>query len=190
MKFIKQSKTGSASSGPLWFALNTTSSQAVKGSVGPALDDGGGGIEGGGGLGGGGGDVTPNAANWIDLDWSPMNPFGYPPNNSAQITGIDSTIQIRLRDTTVFGSAPTVKYKINASAMAVNDWATGGANWITLTFTGTAGNRVSNAVTVSNNQYIGFVVTVGTTDNQYTFEVQNVSSSNAVLDSFYYLEWT
>lgn len=184
MKFIKQSKTGSASSGPLWFALNTAGSQAVKGSVGPVLDDGGGGIE------GGGGDVTPNAANWIDLEWSTMIPFGYSPNNSAQITGIDSTIQIRLRDTTVLGSAPTVKYKISASAMAVDDWVNGGANWITLTFTGTAGNRVSNAVTVSNNQYIGFVVTAGTTDNQYTFEVQNVSSSNAVLDSFYYLEWT
>jgi len=38
MKFIKQAKTGSASSGPLWFPLNTTSSLAVKGSIGATLD--------------------------------------------------------------------------------------------------------------------------------------------------------
>lgn len=185
MKFIQQSKTGSASSGPLWFALNTTSSQAVKGSVGPALDDGGGGIE------GGGGDVTPNAANWTNTEWFVFDPFGFPPNNSAQITGISSTIQVRLRDTTSgLAGAPTVRYRISASAMATNNYNLNSGSWTVMTFTGTAGNRVSNAITVANNEHIGFVVSSADTDNVYTFEVQNVSSSNTVLDTFTHVAYT
>jgi hypothetical protein len=136
-------------------------------------------------------DVTPNAVNWSDTSWSVFDPFGFPPNNSGQIAGITSTIDIRIRDTTTgtFGF-PTVRYRISATALASNNYNLNSGSWTALTFTGTVGNRVSNAVTVSNNQYIGFVVSTADTDIVYTFEVQNVSSSNVVLDTFTHLAST
>lgn len=136
-------------------------------------------------------DVTPNAADWANTEWFVFNPFGFPPNNSAQITGISSTIQVRLRDTTSgLAGAPTVRYRISASAMATNNYNLNSGSWTVMTFTGTAGNRVSNAITVANNEHIGFVVSSADTDNVYTFEVQNVSSSNTVLDTFTHVAYT
>jgi len=136
-------------------------------------------------------DVTPNAVNWANTEWFVFDPFGFPPNNTGQIAGITSTIDVRIRDTTTgLAGAPTVRYKISAATLANNDYNTSPGTWTTLTFTGTAGNRVSNAVTVSNNQHIGFVVSTADTDTIYTFEVQNVSSANAVLDTFTHAAYT
>jgi len=136
-------------------------------------------------------DVTPNAVNWANTEFFVFDPFGNLPNNTGQIAGITNTIDVRLRDTTTgLSGTPTVRYKLSSSALATNDYNTSPGTWTLLTITGTAGNRVSNAVTVSNNQHIGFVVTNCDTDVVYTFEVQNVSSANTVLDTFTHIAST
>ena len=136
-------------------------------------------------------DVTPNAVNWANLEWFVFDPFGFPPNNTGLISGISTTIDIRIRDITGgISTAPTVKYKISATTMASNNYNTTSATWATLTFTGSSGNRVSNAITVANNQHVGFVVPNADTDTIYTFEVQNVSNSNGIIDTFTHLEST
>lgn len=137
------------------------------------------------------GDVTPDAVNWADTSWFVFEMFGFPPNNTGLISGVSTTIDIRLRDTTSgLAGAPTVRYKISATAMASDNYITSPGTWTALTFTGTAGNRISNTVTVSNNQHIGFVVPTADTDTVYTFEVQNASSANAVIDTFTHTAFT
>lgn len=136
-------------------------------------------------------DVTPDAVNWADTSWFVFDMLGFPPNNTGLISGVSTTIDIRLRDTTSgLAGAPTVRYKISATAMASNNYNTSPGTWTALTFTGAAGNRISNTVTVSNNQHIGFVVPTADTDTVYTFEVQNASSANAVIDTFTHTAFT
>lgn len=129
-------------------------------------------------------DVTPNVVNWADL----FDSFGESANNTGLISGISTTIDIRIRDYTGgISNAPTVKYKISATTLAFSDYETAPGTWTSFTFTGSSGNRVSNAITISNNQHVGFVVTVADLDTTYSFEVQNVSSANTVIDTFIFV---
>ena len=127
-------------------------------------------------------DVTPNVVNWADLYDVAGAPFT---NNTGLISGISTTIDIRIREYTGgISNAPTVKYKISATTLASNNYETAPGTWTSFTFTGSSGNRVSNAITISNNQHVGFAVTVADLDTTYSFEVQNVSSANTVIDTF------
>ena len=127
-------------------------------------------------------DVTPNVVNWANLGDVAGTPST---NNTGLISGISTTIDIRIRDYTGgVESAPTVKYKISATTLASTDYETAPGTWTSFTFTGSSGNRVSNAITISNNQHVGFAVTVADLDTAYYFEVQNVSSANTVIDTF------
>lgn len=127
-------------------------------------------------------DVTPNAVNWANL-YDVIE--GPPTNNTGLISGISTTIDIRIRDYTGgIESEPTVKYKISPTTLASTNYATAPGTWTSFTFTGSSGNRVSNAITISNNQHVGFAVTVADAAALYSFEVQNVSSANTVIDTF------
>lgn len=172
MKFIKQARTGSASSGPLWFPLNTTSSLAVKGSIGATLDDGGGGIEGGGGL-GGGGDVTPNAVNWTDMASNEgTGEVGY---SSVQITGIDTDITLNVSSVTGGG----LYYKISDSQVTgiIINLNTEGYTAIP-----SAGGNIGP---VANNKWVTIANAMGNSmGHNTTVTVRNVTDNNAVLDSF------
>ena len=129
-------------------------------------------------------DVTPNVVNWADL----FDAVGEFSNNTGLISGISTTIDIRIRDYTGgISNAPTVKYKISATTLAYSDYAAAPGTWTSFTFTGSSGNRVSNAITISNNQHVGFAVPVADLDTTYSFEVQNVSSANTVIDTFIYI---
>lgn len=130
-------------------------------------------------------DVTPNVVNWENLS----DIIGdITSNNTGLISGISTTIDIRIRDYTGgISNAPTVKYKISATTLAYSDYAAAPGTWTSFTFTGSSGNRVSNAITISNNQHVGFAVPVADMDTTYSFEVQNVSSANTVIDTFTYI---
>lgn len=130
-------------------------------------------------------DVTPNVVNWADLS----NISGVSDtNNTGLISGISTTIDIRIRDYTGgISNAPTVKYKISATSINSTNYEEAPGTWTSFTFTGSSGNRVSNAITISNNQYVGFAVPVADMDTTYSFEVQNVSSANTVIDTFTYI---
>lgn len=109
---------------------------------------------------GGGGDVTPNEVNW-------GFPYGQSIAISAmlQITGIDSTITVRVAFT---GDQINQKYSVQSTA----SFGTG---------TAIANN---GTFTISNNQYLGFSseTTSGTKSTYWT--ITNVSDGNAVIDTF------
>jgi len=110
--------------------------------------------------GGGGGDVTPNEVNW-------GFPYGETISTSAmlQITGIDSTITVRVAFT---GGQINQKYSVQSTA----SFGTG---------TAIANN---GTFTISNNQYLGFSSET-TAGSQSTFwTITNVSDGNAVIDTF------
>jgi hypothetical protein len=113
-------------------------------------------------------DLTPAAINWPEI-------FGdgvVLANNSAQVTGINDSIGIRLTWTP--GRAEFFA-KTSASALAANDVVNNPSGWKQLTN--------GEVVFVANNTHVGFA----TTDSSITATVRNADGANASLDSFAYL---
>ena len=110
--------------------------------------------------GGGGGDVTPNEVNW-------GFPYGDTISTSAmlQITGIDSTITVRVAFT---GNQINQKYSVQSTA----SFGTG---------TAIANN---GTFTISNNQYLGFSSETASGTESTFWTITNVSDGNAVIDTF------
>ena len=123
------------------------------------------------------GDVTPNAVNWADIYTLDSSLYFY---SERQITGIDSSITLKVQYTPLF-SATLYYYVSNTSGAIVS-----GDNSL---FTGPASSSmtaISNngTFTVSNNQYVTFGVTIACGDG-FTVTVKNQSSGDVTLDTFY-----
>ena len=108
-------------------------------------------------------DVTPNAVNWA-------NATGGQPTQTAmlQITGITSTITLRVAYSKPYNAGNNQEYSVQSTA----SFGTG---------TYIANN---GTFTISNNQYLGFssnsLLNFATT----TFTITNVSDGNAEIDTF------
>ena len=121
-------------------------------------------------------DVTPDAVNWSDLQYegAGMDPYQ---RTVKQITGINQTITLQLTYTSTQGS---IWYKIAANAN----------NELTYTNTPSGYTLVSSGgtFTVTNNQYVEFLITDGPSYGGlmqlFTITVTNVTDSNTVLDTF------
>lgn len=103
------------------------------------------------------GDVTPNAVDWFDQFFSPL-PIT---TNSQTITGIDTTITLRIDVTSDDGM--NLQYSKNS-----------GAN-----------TNISNGGTISmsNNDTLLFNVNSGPAGGTIVFDVVNQSDSNTILDT-------
>jgi hypothetical protein len=108
-------------------------------------------------------DVTPNAVNWANTN-------GGNPTQTAmlQITGITSTITLRVAYSKPYNAGNDQEYSVQSTA----SFGTG-------TFIANNGT-----FTISNNQYLGFssnsLLNFATT----TFTITNVSDGNAEIDTF------
>lgn len=113
--------------------------------------------------GGGGGDVTPNAVNWANVS-------GDNPTRTAmlQITGITSTITLRVAYEKDFGAGNGQKYSVQSTA----SFGTGTSIADGGTFT------------ISNNQYLGFASDSFFEAATTTFTITNVSDGDAAIDTF------
>ena len=113
--------------------------------------------------GGGGGGVTPNAVNWA-------NATGGNPTQTAmlQITGITSTITLRVAYSKGSGAGNDQEYSVQSTA----SFGTG-------TFIANNGT-----FTISNNQYLGFSSNSLSFYGTTTFTITNVSDGNAEIDTF------
>ena len=113
--------------------------------------------------GGGGGGVTPNAVNWA-------NTTGGNPTQTAmlQITGITSTITLRVAYSKGSGAGNDQEYSVQSTA----SFGTG-------TFIANNGT-----FTISNNQYLGFSSNSLSFYGTTTFTITNVSDGNAEIDTF------
>lgn len=125
----------------------------------------------------GGGDVTPNAVNWSNIRF--MEFYGTIPAweyTDRQITGITSDIVLKI-DTQ--GNNNYIGYKKNNTP---NEASPDGVYFdpvmdFTITWI-----MDQDTITISNNQYLLFVVLDNT--QNFTVTVINTSDSNTVLDTF------
>lgn len=115
---------------------------------------------------GGSGDVTPDAITMYENS-DPCNSSTV--SNIVQITGITSTIDIKVTWTVTSGS--------EGGSIVLNYGATSGLGSST-TMTG------SNSQTISNTNYIRITMIGSGSTLRKTIDIINVSDSNAVLTSF------
>lgn len=113
-------------------------------------------------------DLIPAVVDWPEIfgDGATLS------NNSAQITGINDSIGIRLTWTP--GKAAFFA-KTSASALAANDVANNPSGWKQITN--------GEVVFAANNTHVGFA----TIDSTITATVRNADDADASLDSFAYL---
>jgi hypothetical protein len=100
-----------------------------------------------------------------------------PPSNTARISGVDTSIDIRLVLTS--GVAATVYYKISSGRLNPNDYGVNPGSWTVLNFT----LNTSASITVPNNYNFGFAVDLSVPGSN-TYQIQNVSDANVVLTTF------
>jgi len=124
--------------------------------------------------GGGGGDVTPNAVNWGDIIYNGMSGnFGY---TERQITGINTTITLKMESDTVDGVyvfvSNTAGAIVNGDDTSPSDPGAFGMTYL----------NPNDTFTVSNNQYVTF----GNSGQNYSsiITIRNQSDGNAQLDTF------
>ncbi len=127
--------------------------------------------------GGGGGDVTPNAVNWADIYYDgTIGLFLY---TERQITGISSSITLKVQFTAIFGSQ--MFYYVSSTAGSI----VSGDDLISQdpAFFGMTEITNNGTFTVSNNQYVTFGVNASCGDS-FTITVKNQSDSDTTLDTF------
>jgi hypothetical protein len=126
--------------------------------------------------GGGGGDVTPNAVNWADIYLLDGLVYFY---SERQITGIDSSITLKVQYTPLF-SATLYYYVSNTSGAIVS-----GDNSLLADPVSSSMTAISNngTFTVSNNQYVTFGV-IPACGDVFTVTVKNQSDGDVTLDTF------
>ena len=125
----------------------------------------------------GGADVTPNAVNWADIYLLNGLVFFY---SERQITGIDSSITLKVQYTPLF-SATLYYYVSNTSGAIVS-----GDNSLVADPVSSSMTAISNngTFTVSNNQYVTFGV-IPTCGEFCTVTVKNQSDGDVTLDTFF-----
>jgi hypothetical protein len=121
------------------------------------------------------GGLDPNPIDLANLSY--MDKAEYP-NNVVQITGLDSSVNLRL--VLLSGGGGTVYYRTSSSSFATNDYVFNSGLWNILSFTGVNSANIN----VAPNRYIGFVVVPSANDDTLTYQVQNASNNNSVLDTF------
>jgi hypothetical protein len=100
-----------------------------------------------------------------------------PYSNTMRITGVDTSIDIRLVLTS--GVAATVYYKISSGRLNPGDYGVNPGSWTVLNFT----LNTSASITVPNNYNFGFAVDLSVPGSN-TYQIQNVSDANVVLNTF------
>jgi hypothetical protein len=100
-----------------------------------------------------------------------------PASNTMKITGVDTSIDIRLVLTS--GVAATVYYKISSGRLSPGDYGVAPGSWTVLNFT----LNTSASITVPNNYNFGFAVDLSVPGSN-TYQIQNVSDANVVLNTF------
>ena len=124
--------------------------------------------------GGGGGDVTPNAVNWADVFYNGMS--GSWLCSERQITGIDTTITLKITSTTADGCYVFVSNTAGA-IVSGDDSTQSDPSFLGMTFL-----DPNDTFTVSNNQYVTFTHSGASFNSVIT--VANQSDGAAVLDTF------
>lgn len=103
------------------------------------------------------GDVTPNEVGWFDVFFSSL-PIT---TNSQTITGIDTTITLRIDIT--YDDGMTLQYSKNSGS------------YVTIS--------TGSTFTMSNNDTLVFNVSAGIPGGTIVFDVVNQSDSNTILDT-------
>jgi hypothetical protein len=124
--------------------------------------------------GGGGADVTPNAVNWADVYYNGMS--GSWLCSERQITGIDTTITLKITSTTADGCYVFVSNTAGA-IVSGDDSTQSDPSFLGMTFL-----DPNDTFTVSNNQYVTFTHSGASFNSVIT--VANQSDGAAVLDTF------
>jgi len=123
------------------------------------------------------GDFTPDPFYFAPDSTLSYTQGGNPPSNAARITGVDSSIDIRLVQTS--GVAATVYYKITSGRLNTNDYSVNPGSWTVLNFT----LNTSASITIPNNYNFGFAVALSVPGSN-VYQIQNVSDANIVLNTF------
>jgi hypothetical protein len=114
-------------------------------------------------------DLTPAAINWPD--------FGVvgiiQSNNSAQVTGINDVLGLRLTWTP---TRAVFLVKTSAVALASNDIVNNPSGWVPMSN--------GNVVFAANNTHIGFA----TNEKGATGTVRNADTGNQIIDTFTVLD--
>jgi hypothetical protein len=100
-----------------------------------------------------------------------------PHSNTMKITGVDSSIDIRLVQTS--GVAATVYYKISSGRLNPGDYSVNPGSWTVLNFT----LNTSATITVPDNYNFGFAADLSV-PGANVYQIQNVSDANIVLNTF------
>lgn len=113
-------------------------------------------------------DVTPNAVNWTNITaFDPTPPYSMIGNTSiVTITGINTTITLRIEDDNSYGSAATLKYSKN------------GGSLVTLT-------SGAKTISISNNDTLKFNGS-STSNADGNLSVYNDTDGGALLDTIHY----
>ena len=128
-----------------------------------------------GGGGGGGGDVTPNAVSWADLLYNGI--LGYFPYSERQISGIDTTITLKVE----IGDFTDVWVLVESSAQFGGGDSTSAQD---PSYLGFSQLFDGDTFTVSNNEWVTFMGSGSCTST--TITVKNQSDGNATRDTFLY----
>lgn len=124
--------------------------------------------------GGGGGDVTPNAVNWAGVFYNGNSGSFY--CSERQITGIDTTITLKITSDTADGCWVFVSSSAG-SIVSGDDSTSGDPSALGMTLL-----DPNDTFTVSNNQYVTFTASGQNFSSVIT--VANQSDGGATLDTF------
>jgi len=123
------------------------------------------------------GDVTPDPFSVYSSPTMSYYEGSSPRSNTMRITGVDSSIDIRLVQTS--GVAATVYYKVTSGRLNPDDYQFNPGSWTVLNFT----LNTSATITVTNNYNFGFAVVLSAPGSN-VYQIQNVSDANIVLNTF------
>jgi hypothetical protein len=123
------------------------------------------------------GDFTPDPFSVYSSPTMSYLQGSSPRSNTMRITGVDSSIDIRLVQTS--GVAATVYYKISSGRLNPDDYQFNPGSWTVLNFT----LNTSATITVTNNYNFGFAVVLSAPGSN-VYQIQNVSDANIVLNTF------
>lgn len=110
-------------------------------------------------------DLTPAAINWLDLGIVEATPS----NNSAQVTGINDVIALRLTWTP---GRSSFLVKTSAAALGFNDIVANPSGWVSISNGG--------VVFAANGSHIGF----GSADVDTIATISNADAGNQTIDTF------
>lgn len=125
-------------------------------------------------------DITPNPLNWQNISYSyvPVDIFTY---TTQQVTGINTTIQLRLQFTVSPSDSFRMYYKVDNSLPTFN-------TTLDPTFQGFTLILNNGVFSVTNGQYISFgllpILWSSPPTVSSTITIRNATDSNTILDTF------